>query len=174
MKSNEKVIAVVVTNQIELDKVPSEYTGQVIINGGSRENPIVVKQRYKRTPKAVAQSFVLVKGRGELIASDEATIIAYHYTKIKAYDFVTVYAWHQATVTAHGNCKVIAKNSVKITAFGNCKVQLWDMTKAKARGYVEVLNFGKSKSYLWQNSKAWIMSDTAHAFELEATARVIR
>ena len=155
---------IVVETQLDIDKIPTEYDGKIFINGGSMQSPIKVRIRYIQKPIAINNSFVRVMGNARLLAEDTVTVYAYHNTRITASGSCTVFIYDNATATCHGSCIIIAMGKAKAYAFGFCNVILKDMSICRASGNTNVLGFHKTRSYLRQESRAFLYDDKARAY----------
>jgi hypothetical protein len=164
---------VTVTNQVELDIIPTYYDGQIVIDGGGEDNPIVIRHKYYLDPLVINTSIVMARAHVNLTAKDNAMIRAYQYAKIKAFDSVTVTAAHSVKVSCHGKCRVVAKGTVIVNAFGRCNVILRERAQGKASGNVVVMGYDRTRSYLRQSALFYRCSPTALAYFQDRAKEVV-
>ncbi|WOC32373.1 MULTISPECIES: 5' nucleotidase, NT5C type [Caproicibacterium] len=96
----------IVRSQAELDQVPPEYPGAVLVNFGTPETPAQISQSYIM-PVSVIGSHVAE-------AFHEAKIVARDTAQITARDASTIYAMDLSQVNALDNSHVFAKDGSSV------------------------------------------------------------
>ena len=92
---NEKIV----TSQAELDAIPVDYNGRIIINFGTPAKRAVVVKKYLRS--------VVARGNSSVVAMGNSSVVA----------------WDNSSVEAHGNSQVVdAYRRGNIKVFGNARV----------------------------------------------------
>lgn len=163
----------IIRNQNELAKITPDDNVQLVVDGGTLEHPIDIRASYKNAPIILGYSYVQIWACTKVIAKGGATVFAYHYSTVQCFGDTLVIAHQNSKIRAHGESRVVAKDTVKIEAFGDSHVLLLDNAKAEVRGHAEVLEFNKTRAYLRQNGRAYLYSNTAHAFLCGMEARIV-
>jgi len=127
-------IKIYANNQAELDAIPPDYTGQIIIKFGTEAEPAILRGTWLR-PVIVRDSFwVKAGGNACVCASEYANIKAWDASKVFATENATVWAWDHSTVQAKNYCTVFARDSAEVTALGYCVISALQSCKVKAYG----------------------------------------
>ena len=126
---NEKIV----TSQAELDAIPVDYNGRIIIKFGTPYNRAVVNKRYACSVEAGGNSSVVARGNSSVVARGNSS------------------------VEARGNSSVVARGNSSVEARGNSSVVAWDNSSVEARGNSSVEARGNSSVVAWDNSSvvAW-------------------
>ena len=115
---NEKIV----TSQAELDAIPVDYNGRIIIKFGTPAKRAVVSKKYLCP----------------VCAYDNSSVEAHGNSSVCAYDNSSVWAWGNSSVEAHGNSSVRAYDNSSVCAWGNSQV-----VDAHRRGNIKV--FGNAR-----------------------------
>ena len=100
---NEKIV----TSQAELDAIPVDYNGRIIIKFGTPDKRAVVNKKYLRS----------------VVALDNSSVVAYDNSSVVAYDNSSVEARGNSSVEARGNSQVVdAHRRGNIKVFGNARI----------------------------------------------------
>ena len=90
---------IIVKSQEELDKLPVDYDGRIIIEFGTPYNRAVVNRRFMRS--------VVARGNSSVVAWDNSSVVA----------------WDNSSVVARGNSQVTdATRSHKVSVAGNARI----------------------------------------------------
>ena len=87
MKDYNKLDEIIVTSQKELDDIPSDYRGRILIKA---QNRVVVDKMYYWSVEA--------RGNSSVVAWDNSSVVAW--------DNSSVEAWDNSSVVARGNSSV--------------------------------------------------------------------
>jgi hypothetical protein len=153
-----------VRTQQELNEIPVEYTGQIIIDGGGEGDPIIISKKYHLHPLVINQSYIVALWHTQITVRDTARVWAYQYAKITAAGRSVIIAHHNAKVRCWGNCRVLATDLTQVEAFGNARVLLWKRARCRAVGKVCIRGFDHTQAYLNQDSYYIRNSDCANAY----------
>ena len=118
---NEKIV----TSQAELDAIPVDYSGRIIIKFGTPSKRAVVNKKYLFSVVARGNSSVWAHDNSSVEAHDNSSIYTYDNSSVEAHDNSSVCAHDNSSVWADGNSSVVAKgNSQVVDAHrrGNIKV----------------------------------------------------
>jgi hypothetical protein len=96
----------IVTSQVELDAIPVDYNGRIIIKFGTLYNRAVVNKRYAYS--------VVARGNSSVVARDNSSVVARENSSVEA--------WDNSSVEARGNSSVVARDNSSVEARGNVKV----------------------------------------------------
>ena len=130
---NEKIV----TSQAELDAIPVDYNGRIIIKFGTPYNRAVVNKRYAYSVEARENSSVEAWENSSVVARENSSVVAR--------DNSSVVAWDNSSVEAWGNSSVVAWDNSSVEAWGNSSVEAWDNSSVEARGNSSVEARGNSQ-----------------------------
>ena len=138
---NEKIV----TSQAELDAIPVDYNGRIIIKFGAPYNRAVVNKRYAYSVVAWDNSSVEAWGNSSVEARDNSSVVARGNSSVVAWDNSSVVAWDNSSVEAWGNSSVVARDNSSVVAWDNSSVEAWDNSSVVARGNSSVEAWGNSQ-----------------------------
>ena len=98
---------VTVNTQAELDSIDAKFSGEIIIKGGTWDDPITVH--------ASGSATVHASGSATVHARDSATVHARDSATVYAWDSATVHAWDSATVDLFAFAVAILFGAAKAT-----------------------------------------------------------
>lgn len=104
---NEKIV----TSQAELDAIPVDYNGRIIIKFGTPYNRAVVNKRYARSVVAWENSSVEAWGNSSVVARGNSSVVAWGNSQI-------VDVERRGNVKTSGNARVVY-NPDNITAWAD-------------------------------------------------------
>ena len=108
---NEKIV----TSQAELDAIPADYNGRIIIKFDTPDKRAVVNKKYLRS--------VWAYGNSSVCASDNSSVVARDNSSVVARGNSSVVAWENSSVEAHGNSQVVdAHRRGNIKVSGNARI----------------------------------------------------
>lgn len=116
---NEKIV----TSQAELDAIPVDYNGRIIIKFGTPNKLAIVSKKYLRPVEACDNSFIWACGNSSVRVSGHSFIWACGSSTVEAYGSSTVEVYGDCSVMAYDNSQVIdAHRRGNIKVFGNARV----------------------------------------------------
>ena len=116
---NEKIV----TSQAELDAIPVDYNGRIIIKFGTPAKRAVVSKKYLRSVEARDNSSVEAWGNSSVEAWDNSSVVAWDNSFVEARDNSSVVAWDNSSVEAWGNSQVVdAHRRGNIKVSGNARI----------------------------------------------------
>ena len=104
----------IVTSQAQLDGIPVDYNGRIIIKFGTKSNRAVVNRKFKYPVVAGDNSSVEARGNSSVVAWDNSTVAAWDNSTVEAWGNSTVEARENSTVEARDNSSVVAKANVQV------------------------------------------------------------
>lgn len=110
----------IVTSQKELDDIPVDFEGYIIIEfGDSKTGPAIILNSYTHAVIRVRRDHLLyIQSRGINI--------------IEAFDNSDIVAYNNSIVYAYGDSHVIARDNVQVIAYGNSKIDAYCQSKVYA------------------------------------------
>ena len=129
---------IIVTSQEQLNNIPVDYDGRIIISFGTSYDRAVVHRTFKYSVVEVYRdSCVIVWGSNSVIAYENSSVIAREDSGVIAYDNSVVIVCENSSVAAWEDSSVIAYDNSVVKAYGNSSVAAW------GNSYVEA----------WENSQ---------------------
>ena len=116
---NEKIV----TSQAELDAIPVDYNGRIIIKFGTPYNRAVVNKRYAYSVVAWGNSSVVARENSSVVARENSSVEAWENSSVVAWENSSVVAWGNSSVVAWGNSQIVdavRRGNVKVS--GNARV----------------------------------------------------
>ena len=102
---------VIVTNQTEMNAIPLDYKGRIIIKA---DQQITVRNRYYRSVEARDNSSVEARENSSVEARENSSVVAWWNS--------SVVAWGNSSVEALGNSSVVARANSSVVAWWNAQV----------------------------------------------------
>ena len=134
---NEKIV----TSQAELDAIPVDYNGRIIIKFGTLAKRALVSKKYLRSVCAYDNSFVCAYGNSSVEAHGNSFVCAYGSSSVEAYGNSSVCAYDNSSVVAWENSSVCAYDNSFVCAYGNSSVEAHgnsQVVDAHRRGNIKV------------------------------------
>ena len=101
---NEKIV----TSQAELDAIPVDYNGKIIIKFGTPAKRAVVNKKYLRPVEAYGNSTVWAYGNSRVWAYENSTVSAYGNSTVEAYgNSQVVDVYKRGNITVSGNARIV-------------------------------------------------------------------
>ena len=133
---NEKIV----TSQAELDAIPVDYSGRIIIKFGTPSKRAVVNKKYLFSVVARGNSSVWAHDNSSVEAHDNSSIYTYDNSSVEAHDNSSVCADGNSSVWAHGNSSVEAHDNSSVEAHDNSSVCAHDNSSVVAKGNSQVVD----------------------------------
>ena len=130
---NEKIV----TSQAELNAIPVDYNGRIIIKFGTPYNRAVVNKRYAYS--------VVARGNSSVVAWENSSVEARENSSVEAWGNSSVEAWGNSSVEARGNSSVEARGNSSVVAWGNSSVEARGNSSVVARENSSVEARGNSQ-----------------------------
>ena len=137
---NEKIV----TSQAELDAIPVDYNGRIIIKFGAPYNRAVVNKRYAYS--------VVARDNSSVEARDNSSVEAWDNSSVAAWDNSSVVARDNSSVEARDNSSVVARDNSSVVAWDNSSVVAWENSSVVARDNSSVEARDNSSVVAWENS----------------------
>lgn len=116
-------MAIKVTSQSELDRLPLDTKGIIQIDFGDKNNPARINNTFLSPIVVLGDSYVLAEANdNHIVAQNRCTVEAYNSTTIDAQNMSTIIAMDSAQVNAMNHSKVIAKDESVVFGKGNSSI----------------------------------------------------
>ena len=113
---------IIVKSQKELDLIPVDYEGKIIIDFGTRFNPAIVNKRYLYYVEARGNSSVEARENSSVVARGNSSVVARGNSSVEARENSSVEARENSSVVARGNSSVVARGNSSVVARGNSQI----------------------------------------------------
>ena len=151
---------IIVTNQQELDALPSKFETYTTIEIRSSTTVVVLEARGNSSVvargnssvEARGNSSVVARGNSSVVALDNSSVVARGNSSVVAWDNSSVEAWGNSSVEARDNSSVVALDNSSVVAWDNSSVVAWDNSSVEARGNSSVEARDNSSVVAWDNS----------------------
>ena len=157
---NEKIV----TSQAELDAIPVDYNGRIIIKFGTPDKRAVVDKKYLFSVEARNNSSVVARDNSSVEARNNSSVEAWDNSSVVAWDNSSVEAWGNSSVAAWDNSSVVARNNSSVEAWDNSSVVAWDNSSVEA--------WDNSSVEAWGNSQV-VDADRRGNIKVSGNARIV-
>ena len=160
-----------VTSQAELDAIPADYNGRIIIKFGTPSKRAVVSKKYlcpveahdNSSVEAYDNSSVCAKGNSSIYthgnssvcAKGNSSVWAHGNSSVWAHDNSSVCAKGNSSIYTHGNSSVCAYDNSSVWAHGNSSVEAHDNSSVCAKGNSSIYTYDNSSVEAYDNSSVW-------------------
>ena len=146
-----KLEKIKVKTQEELDLIPLDFRGSIIIDG-EKNNWIAIKNRYYKSVIISKNSSVKAYGSSYVEAHENSSVRAYGSSYVVAHENSSVEAYRNSSVEAHENSSVEAYDNSSVRAHENSYVVAWENSYVRAYENSSVGAFGNSSVGAFGNS----------------------
>ena len=144
---------IVCTTQAELDAVPVDFDGRVVVKFGTPYNRAVINRRFKYS--------VVARGNSSVVAMDNSSVVAMDNSSVVAMGNSSVVARGNSSVEARGNSSVVAWGNSSVVAMGNSSVEARGNSSVVAMGNSSVVAMDNSSVVAWDNSSVVAMDNSS-------------
>ena len=122
---------IIVKSQAELDALPIDFDGRIVIKFGTPYSRAVVNRRFKysvvardnSSVEACGNSSVVACGNSSVVARENSSVVARGNSSVEAWGNSSVVAWENSSVEARGNTQVVdCTTKHEITTSGNARI----------------------------------------------------
>jgi len=129
-----------VYSQAELDAIPDDCDGQIIVKFGTAADPAIINRRWEYSVEAYDGASVVASGSASVEAYDSASVVAYGSASVEASGSASVVAYDGASVVAYGSASVRAYGSASVVAYDGASVRAYGSASVEAYGNVQILD----------------------------------
>ena len=156
---NEKIV----TSQAELDAIPVDYNGRIIIKFGTPGKRAVVSKKYLCPVEVHGNSYVCADDNSYVCAYDNSYVCADDNSSVCAYDNSCVEArgnsyvcaYDNSSVEAHEKSSVCAHENSSVWAHDNSSVEAYDNSSVWAHENSSVCAYDNSSVCAYKNSSVY-------------------
>ena len=135
----------IVTSQAELDAIPVDFNGRIIIKFGTPYNRAVVNRRFMRSVVAWGNSSVEAWGNSSVEARGNSSVVARGNSSVVARGNSSVEARGNSSVEGAGNAQIVdATYSHKVKTSGNARIVYNPKTAQEYVDFYGLENDGKT------------------------------
>ena len=113
---------IVVKSQSELDALPIDFDGRIIVKFGTRYNRAVINRRFLYSVEAW--------GNSSVVARENSSVVAWGNSSVEA--------WGNSSVEARENSSVVARENSSVVAWENSSVVAWENSSVVASGNSQI------------------------------------
>ena len=114
---------IIVKSQAELDALPIDFDGRIVIKFGTPYSRAVVNRSFKYSVVASENSSVVARGNSSVEAWDNSSVEAWDNSSVEAWENSSVEARENSSVEARGNTQVVdCTTKHEITTSGNARI----------------------------------------------------
>ena len=101
---------IIVKSQSELDALPLDFDGRIVIKFGTPYNRAVVNRRFRYSVVARENSSVVAWENSSVVARENSSVVARENSSVVAWENSSVVAWENSSVVARGNTQVVDRS----------------------------------------------------------------
>ena len=142
---------IVCTTQAELDAVPVDFDGRVVVKFGTPYNRAVINRRFKYAVMALENSSVVAWGNSSVVALENSSVVARENSSVEAWgnssvealENSSVMALENSSVVAWGNSSVVARGNSSVVALENSSVEALENSSVEAWGNAQIVDVAR-------------------------------
>ena len=163
---------IIVKSQAELDSIPVDVDGKIIIKFGTPYNRAVVNRRFRYSVVACENSSVEASGNSSVVARENSSVEARGNSSVEARENSYVEAWENSSVEAWENSSVVAWENSSVVASGNSSVEASGNSSVVARENSSVEARGNSSVEASGNTQV-VDCTCEHNISVSGNARIV-
>ena len=171
---------IVVKSQQELDAIPTDYNGRIVIRFGTPYNRAMVNRKFKYSVVARENSSVVAcrnssveaRENSSVVARENSSVVAWGNSSVEARENSSVEARENSSVEAWENSSVVARENSSVVACRNSSVEAWENSSVVAWGNSSVEAWENSSVVAKHNSQVNDKTQT-HKVSVSGNARVV-
>ena len=154
---------IIVKTQEELDNVPMDYHGRIIIKFGTWLNPAILRKSYDNAS-------AVLRGNARAVLWDNASAVLWDNASAVLRDNASAVLWDNASAVLRGNARAelrgnaraVLRGNARAELRGNARAVLWDNASAELRDNARAELRDNASAVLWDNASA-VLWDNASA-----------
>ena len=149
---------IIVKTQEELDNVPMDYHGRIIIKFGTWLNPAILRKSYDN-----ASAELRGNARAELRGNARAELR--DNASAELWDNASAELWDNARVVLRDNARAVLWGNARAVLWGNASAELWDNARAEASGNAQIVDVCRSgRASVFGNARVVYLPQTLEEF----------
>ena len=136
---------IIVKTQEELDNVPMDYHGRIIIKFGMWLDPAVLKKSYDYARAVLrdnASAVLRDNARAEL--RDNASAVLWDNASAELWNNASAVLWDNASAVLRDNARAVLRDNASAVLRDNASAELWDNASAEASGNAQIVDVCRS------------------------------
>ena len=129
---------IICTTQAELDAVPVDFDGRVIVKFGTPYNRAVINRRFKYA----------------VWLYDNASAVLYGNASAELYGNASARLYNNASAELYGNASARLYGNASAVLYGNASAELYDNASAELYGNASARLYGNASAVLYGNASA--------------------
>ena len=168
---NEKIVS----SQAELDAIPVDCNGRIIIKFGTPYNRAIVNKRYACSVEAWGNSSVVARGNSSVVARENSSVVARGNSSVVARENSSVEAWGNSQVVDAGRCGRIKTSGNARIVYNPDNISDWaeandiTITDGKIRLYKAVHKRDGKYVADWDDQFVYTIGEIAEADDFTLT-----
>ena len=161
---------IIVKTQEELDNVPMDYYGRIIIKFGTRLDPAVLKTSYDNARAELwdnasaelwGNASAVLRGNASAVLRGNASAVLQGNTRAELWGNARAELWGNASAVLWDNASAVLRGNASAELWdnasavlqGNARAELWDNASAVLRGNASAVLRGNARAELWGNAQ---------------------
>ena len=141
---------IIVKSQEELDNVPMDYHGRIIIKFGTRINPAILKKSY---------------GNARAVLRDNARAELWDNARAVLRGNASAVLWDNASAELWDNASAVLWDNASAELWDNARAELWDNARAEASGNAQIVDVYRSgRTSVFGNARVVYLPQTLEEF----------
>ncbi len=137
---------IICTTQAELDAVPVNFDGRVVVRFGTPYNRAVINSRFKHAVKLWDNASAVLRGNASAVLRGNASAELWDNANAVLWDNASAELHGNASAELHGNANAVLWDNASAELHGNANAELWDNANAEL--------YGNANAVLWDNASA--------------------
>ena len=162
---------IIVKTQEELDNVPMDYHGRIIIKFGTWLNPAVLKKSYGNASAVLrdnASAVLWGNASAELWGNASAELRDNASAVLR--DNASAVLWDNARAELRDNARAELRDNASAVLWGNARAVLWGNARAELWGNASAVLWGNARAELWGNASAELRDNASAELRDNASA----
>ena len=164
---------IIVKTQEELDNVPMDYHGRIIIKFGTWLNPAILKKSYDYARAVLRDNAsAVLRDNARAVLRDNASAVLWDNASAVLWDNASAVLWSNASAELWGNASAVLRDNARAVLRDNASAELWDNASAELWDNASAELWGNASAELWGNAQIVDVCRSGRA-SVSGNARVV-
>ena len=154
---------IIVKTQEELDNVPMDYHGRIIIKFGTWLNPAILRKSYDNASAEL-------RDNASAVLRDNASAVLWDNASAVLWGNASAVLWDNSRAVLRDNASAVLWDNSRAVLRGNSRAVLRDNASAELWGNASAVLWDNSRAVLWDNSRAGA-SGNAQIIDINRSSR---
>ena len=146
---------IIVKTQEELDNVPLDYHGRIIIKFGTRLNPAILRKPYDNARAVLwGNARAVLRDNASAVLRDNASAELWGNASAELWGNASAELWDNARAVLRDNASAVLRDNASAELRGNASAELWDNASAVLRDNASAELWDNARAVLWDNASA--------------------